>query len=274
MKGNKINAVLWIILTVFLTSLLIKGLRGENWANQKIWSWNKDSSNVSIENTDWETENDYVKWTFNAENVKNIETEIVNAKLTCKVSEETDNIEVLISNNVNVSKTYTVGVKGDTFFLKRNSKVHIGFINTFNSSAKEIILILPDTIFEKIKIANVSGKIEATNISGRRIYIDNVSGKILAENLQGKVEINTVSGKIECTMEELKNSLEAHSVSGKIELNVSKDADFICDYETVSGSIETNFRKNGKKSGEITNGSEQYNLKVETVSGSIEINAL
>lgn len=278
MKGNKLNAILWLLLGVFLTVLLIRGINGKSWKNFKFWTWHnetvKDWDEDFDRDADWETENDYVKWSFDSEDIRNIEVEIVSAHLTCKVSDDTDKIEVLISNNTDVRKIYSVGVNDSTFYLRRKAKVQIGIIPAINSSAKEIILILPDTVFDKMKIDNVSGRTDVKNLRGRKINIDNVSGKINAENLNGKVYLNSVSGKIECRIEELKNNLQANSVSGKIEMNISKDADFLCEFETVSGSVETDFHKAGKKSGEISNGSEEYELKVETVSGSIEINSL
>lgn len=274
MKGNKINGILWILIGVFLTCIMIRGINGKDWRNLKFWSWHigPDTSWDSDEYPDSVTD-EYLEWTFDGNEIENIEIEVVSSAVRCFSSSDTDSIKVQISNNVDVKKYYNVGLTGKTLNVKRKTFHSTGITNAVNTSAKEVIVTIPVVLFDKISIENVSGRIELSNLLARKVNIESVSGKIIARNIEGKVKIENVSGKIEYSVGELKNNIEIESVSGKIKMALPEESDFICSYETVSGSVKSDFKKHGKKSGEIVNGSEKYEIQLETVSGGIEVNS-
>ncbi len=282
MKGNKINALLWFLLALFFLTILIRGLSGRNWRNIKFWTWNNNST------SDWDlddsvyiqedSDGDYVTYSYDVEKVNDIEIGVVSSHIKCYTVSDTGKIEIKISDNIDVRKYFDVKLTGTTLSVKRKPKVNNGIniqIGTkIFSDATEVIVLLPETVFNSISLENVSGRTSVKNISARKVNIENVSGKVEAENIQGRTKLHSVSGSIECTLDELKNNLEAGSVSGSLEINLPGKADFEAEYETVSGSVKTDFNKKGKREGTISNGSRTYDLQFETVSGSIKVNSI
>ena len=132
---------------------------------------------------------------------------------------------------------------------------------------------VPDILFTSASFDNVSGTTQIENLKTRKLSVNNVSGKTEIKNCEGKIKTQNVSGKIQIQQNQLKNDIDAECVSGKIEIILPKNADFTADYETVSGSVKTDFTKTGKKEGTISNGERTYDLYLETVSGSIEVKA-
>lgn len=275
MKGNKINGILWILIGIFLTGLLIRGIKGKSWGNIPFSFHIGPKSEISSEEgiSPDSKEKDFSVWNFEADSIDDIKIELVSSNLLCVASDIGDSIKVEISNDVDVRKYYIVELKGNKLSV-RNKPVHqVGFGNGIRSSAKEVVITLPFALFDHISVSNVSGRTELKNLNSRKFDIESVSGKLLVKDLTGKVKLSSVSGKIEYYVSDLKNDIDIESVSGKIEMELPQNSDFICSYETISGSIDTDFKKHGKKSGEIVNGSETNEIHIETVSGGIAINS-
>ncbi|MCQ2596929.1 MAG: DUF4097 domain-containing protein [Treponema sp.] len=291
MRGNKLNGILWLIIAVFLLGVLVRGLTGEDYRNMKFWTWHIPSKNnvnvkIHINDKDYsnsnpdeidsddvdpaDIEDGFVTYSFDSKKINNLDLSTASSSMMCFSSSKADKVEIKISDNIDVRSLYEIKLKGSTLVMNRKPKVNIGVVH----DAKEIIVILPETLFDSITLADVSGRITAKKLSARKVEISNVSGRIEAENITGKLKLGTVSGRIVYSTNELKNNLEAESVSGRIEVELPEDADFAADFETVSGSINTDFNKTGKKSGTITNGDRTYDLRFETVSGSIYVNSL
>jgi len=299
MRENKINSLIWFLIAVFLLGILIRGLSGEDWRDLRFWAWGSKHEKVSgktekksRKNLSWEdklenalenafdgdtkysdedslSEADYVKFTFNAEDISKLDINTVSERLLVTSSPDQEDIKVLIQNNFDVTKFFNVAKKGDTLVVERKKTTKIN-IHGFNNS--EVIVKLPDTLFDSATFNSVSGKLSVENVKARKIDTGNVSGKTEITNGEGKIHAENVSGKIEIDLDEVKNNIKAETVSGKIEITVPGKTDFIADYETVSGSVKTDFEKHGKKDGTISNGNRTYDFQLETVSGSIEVN--
>ncbi len=283
MKANKINGILWILIALFLLGVLIRGLNGNNWRNFRFWTWGWNTKTLEnkihagnenlINDEDWnfESTDDYSIFTYNAKDISNIETNLVSEKLFVSPASSSDEIKVMIQNNVDVKKYYKVYKSGNTLVAERKSTSKI---NIHGIRETEVIIQVPDTLYNSASFNNVSGKIELENIKARKLSVNNVSGKTLINNCEGRIKTDNVSGKTEIIQSQLKNDIDSQSVSGKIEIHLTKDSNFTADFETVSGSVKSDFSKVGKKSGTISNGSRDYDIQLETVSGSIEINSL
>lgn len=285
MKGNKINGILWLIITLLLTGMLIRGLSGKKLHNKKSWIWHigpKTKANVEVDFNEYNissddtldeyiSSEDFTVYTFDAAEITNMDINSVSEKMFVIASPNQTDIQISISNTIDVRKYFKVYKIGDTVKVERKSTTGVT-IHAFNDT--EIYVRIPDKTFNSITLNNVSGRIEAENIKARKNEINCVSGKIEMSNCEGKLRSSNVSGKTEITVHELKNTIHAETVSGKLELYLPKSADFSADFETVSGSVKTDFTKTGKKEGTISNGSRTYDLQLETVSGSIEVNAI
>lgn len=275
MNGNKINGILWLLLAGFLVLILVRGLSGKKLHNFKVITFHTGNSNnwevEDIENleSDSDSENGYVTWTFNADQVRNIDLNVVSSSIKFFPSNSENEIKVMISDNVDVRNLFEVGLKNSNLVIRRKSKVNIGII----TDAREVIVTVPETVFETISLKAVSGSALVKNVSARKINVECVSGSINAENLQGRLRLDSVSGSIRYETDKLKNNLEAESVSGSIKVILPKKSDFSADFETVSGSVSSDFNKTGRKEGTIKNGDRTYDLRFETVSGSISVSS-
>ena len=104
-----------------------------------------------------------------------------------------------------------------------------------------------------------------------------MSGSIQIEHFTGALQASSLSGKIYSQLDALDSDLNIKNTSGKIELYLPHDAGFDMLAKSVSGKITHNFladMKNspGSKRTEAIVGSGEYDINLETVSGSILIN--
>jgi DUF4097 and DUF4098 domain-containing protein YvlB len=124
----------------------------------------------------------------------------------------------------------------------------------------------------EISVEDVSGTIEITgNI--RRIEAATVSGSIdiSSENTE-RIEAESVSGSIQYDGDLAKNGTYTfNSFSGTTQLTLPGNADADVDFESFSGSFDSDFNGGGKKSGSFTIGSGGASVSVETFSGTLRI---
>ena len=280
MKGNKLNGILWILIAIFFLGVLIRGLTGKKWHNFRFWTWGWNpkvlDNKIHFNEKDFEEESDFIPrddysvYTFSADDISNLNINIVSENFSISPVSASDEIKVLIQNNIDTKKYFKIYKNDNTLNIERKSTKKLNF---HGLTRTEIIMQVPDILFTSASFDNVSGTTQIENLKTRKLSVNNVSGKTEIKNCEGKIKTQNVSGKIQIQQNQLKNDIDAESVSGKIEIILPKNADFTADYETVSGSVKTDFTKTGKKEGTISNGERTYDLYLETVSGSIEVKA-
>ena len=280
MKGNKLNGILWILIAIFFLGVLIRGLTGKKWHNFRFWTWGWNpkvlDNKIHFNEKDFEEESDFIPrddysvYTFSADDISNLNINIVSENFSISPVSASDEIKVLIQNNIDTRKYFKIYKNDNTLNIERKSTKKLKF---HGLTRTEIIMQVPDILFTSASFDNVSGTTQIENLKTRKLSVNNVSGKTEIKNCEGKIKTQNVSGKIQIQQNQLKNDIDAECVSGKIEIILPKNADFTADYETVSGSVKTDFTKTGKKEGTISNGERTYDLYLETVSGSIEVNA-
>jgi len=148
-----------------------------------------------------------------------------------------------------------------------------------------------DCYFRKADVETVSGDVYVTVLHADEADLSTTSGDISGDVDCGDVEASTASGDInlqttEC-MERIQldtvsgdvwlgvnnasvQSISAETTSGDVFLSLPCDTGFTLDYSTVSGDFSSSFdaiRQNGK----IIYDGGGYEIKVETVSGNLEI---
>jgi len=274
MKENKINSLVWFLVALFLLGVLLRSLSGKDWRNFRFWTWfsKSDSAIGKTESNSWDdsiSDEDFIIYTFDSDEIENLDINTVSETLKVISSPDQDDIKVCIQNKADVRSIFNVSKKGSTLVLerKKNNKIYIHGFNEL-----EVLVKLPDNIYSFAQINSVSGSILIEDLKARKTEVNNVSGRIEIENCEGKLKTGNVSGRTVISLDKLKNNITAESVSGKIEINLPEESDFTADFETVSGSVKADFEKHGKKEGTISNGSRTYDLQFETVSGSIEVN--
>ena len=195
--------------------------------------------------------------------------------------------EASISNEKHLPKL-VVEPSGQSLTAKIEYPRIINFGVSFSRSKLDVLI--PRKFIEDIEVSTASGSIHASDLKVKNFQAESASGKLSLDGLQtDKAITKTMSGSIQ--IEHFTGALQASSLSGKIysqldaldsDLNIKNtsgkhDAGFDMLAKSVSGKITHNFladMKNspGSKRTEAIVGSGEYDINLETVSGSILIN--
>jgi len=165
--------------------------------------------------------------------------------------------------------------------LSSKAKLHVAW-EGFRGEASGVMEVrLPHEDFKEIRVDNVSGDIEGHNLRFSQVNLETVSGHIHFKEMHGKtLNLESVSGEILVSLSQA-SSLYAETVSGDIKVGLDKqDGDL--SLSSVSGDISLSASQYAclieadSVSGNIkvdsgVDGSGNYDIKVETVSGDISI---
>jgi hypothetical protein len=180
--------------------------------------------------------------------------------------------------------------QGDTL------KIHVEYARTgLFSNTLAYTIHIPSTYTGTVKVNSVSGKVilpdqdrlawsdlSVNTVSGAislaggdlaALSCNSVSGHVDLAGATGTVQINTTSGNITVTYEQLRDS-KFRSISGSVRLALPDTADCSIDFATISGqftnqglSISVQKQENRRLTGTIGQG--QYRLDVNTTSGDL-----
>lgn len=264
MKNNKgllitlilLLSVAVILLIVLLTLLLSKD---HNLPKSVEFSFFRSGQNKLIYDKTYE------------EVIKNIEINSISSDISFKESNN-NTIEIKVYGNTNnqvdeINTSNTVGIN-----YKENSHC-IGFcFNTSNS----IVVMLPKSYSNKIKLSTKSGDISVIDLDNAKMNINSISGDLMLGNMS-EATLKTVSGEIGA--KNITEYIKTSTTSGDININslkVVKDSSL----KTVSGDINIDsindiYVESKTVSGDIrvdnNNRHAKNELKLETVSGDITI---
>lgn len=119
----------------------------------------------------------------------------------------------------------------------------------------------------------VSGGITVNReFEAERLDFDATSGsaKIYGASIQDRVESDSVSGGLIIEMKQMCD-LEFDAVSGGCKVTAPEDADFVLEFDTVSGEVRMNNRNASIRDDVYTVGAGTYKWNVSTVSGDVEV---
>ena len=131
-----------------------------------------------------------------------------------------------------------------------------------------------------IQLKSTSGNVIADNIKAGKSYLKTTSGKVKCTGDQYYLECKTVSGGIDADCGALLSNVQASTISGRISLHLVEPESFNLKLDSISGSIETNGfavvnkSNSGKRSVNIDSRSEVKSIVASTVSGKISIDKL
>ncbi len=126
---------------------------------------------------------------------------------------------------------------------------------------------------------DVSGKIHIDTVSGAvtlegsadEVELDTVSGDVSLQGNFRKTDVDSTSGRVEVKPGNAARELKADTVSGRVRIVLPSDiAGFCANFDTVSGDFSGNFAVNISQ-GRYLYGDESLSVKVDTVSGDLEI---
>ena len=124
---------------------------------------------------------------------------------------------------------------------------------------------------DNLELHNVSGNIEVEGTLASNVFTETVSGTVsLSGRFATSVQSSSVSGSVVIDSVSCPEQFYADTVRGEIELKIPTMEGFTARYQTVSGSVNCEFKTiSGKDTFTYQDGERQ--LKLETVSGDISI---
>ncbi|MDR2654731.1 MAG: DUF4097 domain-containing protein [Oscillospiraceae bacterium] len=128
-----------------------------------------------------------------------------------------------------------------------------------------------DSVIGQSKLESISGGINIDEVSGNA-NIKASSGYVRIDSLSGSGRISSVSGSVDISR--LEGDLYVDGISGSVRVAIPEGQNFKYDLESVSGSVDVqqaSVHKSGRVSGSV--GSDGYNVKISTVSGSVKISS-
>lgn len=151
--------------------------------------------------------------------------------------------------------------------------------NTHNSNRKDLQIQIPkDMTFPEIDIECASAQINVNGIIADKIELHSISGEINATGEFASLDVETTSGTAQVTnTAALIRQIDANTVSGNITVTIPQSIDgFYLEYETVSGSVTTDFdtqSSGSSRRGILNYGNSSTKIEAETVSGDFSLRA-
>lgn len=172
--------------------------------------------------------------------------------------------------------------------------LYIGhYTNLFEASTGDLTIFLPrdvaENLLDEIRISVASADVTLKGLNVRSLTLSTVSGEIQAVGRFGEVSVSTasggvslygsmesvmmdsVSGELFLHCDEMLRSLEADTISGSVTLTVPADFGFSLEFDSVSGSVFSDFFDISGKVEKFTHGSGGAELRVDTVSGRLNL---
>ncbi len=171
--------------------------------------------------------------------------------------DELDQVDIVFQEEANRLKVYTE-------YKKKNSRVRVDFE-----------VVVPERLKQAV-FKTVNGDIQAEGRFGD-IRLETVNGGATLQGGFRNSSLATVNGDLEVLLEEsLAGDVSARTVNGKITLELNRKSGFQIKARTVNGKIRSDFELTLKQwfigsqlSGSVNEG--QYEIKLETVNGNIEL---
>lgn len=293
MKGNKILAILWVLIAILLTIILVAKLNGLkdpklSKITHSIHSDNKGNTYIDV-----------------VKNINSIDINLLSEAL--EIQETTDSkISVQLVGFENNEPDVTV--VSNTLKIQSKKKIKVNFV-TFQ---RKVIVKLPkgielsdvdftctsgsikinNCIFTNIHVNSTSGSVSVYNCKADKFDVRCASGSITFDecaitNIEAKsesgsikvdgnykgIELRSTSGSIKANLNEpLIQDSELCSTSGSVHLTLPPESGFKVKYNVVSGTYKNSITgTSGKKGNETVNGGGPL-VELQSASGSIHIN--
>lgn len=148
------------------------------------------------------------------------------------------------------------------------NRVESGKINVTNVSGDVTIINSRTSMAE---VTSVSGNIKLKNSALYDLRVDSTSANVEGVDLTvDKLDFNSVSGVFNVSVLTAPISISAESVSGDMAISIPADKGFTANFESVSGSLVSQFEVS-KEDGKYIYLDGEYNYNFETVSANISL---
>jgi DUF4097 and DUF4098 domain-containing protein YvlB len=126
-----------------------------------------------------------------------------------------------------------------------------------------------------IDFQSTSGALFVESVDAEQFKIKTTSGKIDMYDASGIIDVDTISGDVEASLNNLAGDLKAKTISGEVMIGLPEKSQFIFDLQSISGDItnefraEVSFADSGNIEGSV--GSGVFKIEISTTSGNINI---
>ncbi|AEH24403.1 DUF4097 family beta strand repeat-containing protein [Pyrococcus yayanosii] len=214
------------------------------------------------------------------ENVREVEIRATNGRIEIE-GWENDHVEV--NYTVHGEANVEVEQKGSKLIIREEPKKRrvLGLFEKSLGGWAEIEMRIPRSVL--VRARNVNGELKArgacfgdvTTVNGE-ISIENceaeklssVNGGIRAHlTVAGPLQVKTVNGEIELTIEELEGDVEVSCVNGDITLRLTE----FCDARIIIKRVSGDVKFVGIDPDEPVIGTGEFRVKVSTVNGDVRV---
>ncbi len=223
---------------------------------------------------------DALKYTAGGASISAPVDEIEIDWLTCKVEiEQYDGDEIIFKDEseheIREDEQLHYYLDGSTLKIKYAKSGVIRIKNEY----KTLVLMMPRQGAYDIEVNTVSANVyvNAPDMELKEMSVNTVSGNVEINSIiRDELSVATVSGDVSVKTSGSLNPCEIETVSGNVKFELPRDASFVVEYDTVSGSIENDFQATQKGNQLIYAagvGSTTTYIEVDTVSGNITLKA-
>ncbi len=125
--------------------------------------------------------------------------------------------------------------------------------------------------FEDLSVSSVSGSVTVSGCAGAALNADNISGSVDVDGAFRTYMLNSVSGSVKVKTGAEVESVTAESVSGSIRIGLGDVSGFTATMDSVSGDFSSDSFPVSMQGNEYVYGDGSVRLKLETVSGNINV---
>jgi len=144
--------------------------------------------------------------------------------------------------------------------------------NVYNGNKLLKLEIPADWDLSELEIETASADVDVDDVDMRNLHVETASGNILVKGEIPYIETDTASGWVSISCSETLRELEVDTASGDVDLTVEKDAPFVLEYDTASGTLDNASAIAMEHKGNFhSRGSGGPHLKVETASGDLQL---
>ena len=134
---------------------------------------------------------------------------------------------------------------------------------------------LENVAAEELRCTTTSGKLELCGFAAQRLRAETVSGALTAGGNGEELSLSTVSGQLSLQVGQHPRQVKLNTVSGRIYAGLPEgEPGFTVEYSSMSGAFSSQFPLSGelgKRKGRAVYGSGGASLRLDTVSGAMEL---
>lgn len=146
-------------------------------------------------------------------------------------------------------------------------------ITEFSIDTVSAAVFIHDIQTEELDIDTVSGGITVDG-GAEQISVDTTSGDVALSGTFQKIETDLVSGTLTAICAECPNTFEGNSVSGAFRITLPGNSAFVCDYDSVSGNLMSDFEGEAAEGNIYKVGEGTAKFSFDTVSGDLMLSKM